>query len=138
MSVGEVRVHTDSDCLSRVVMNLLGNAVKFTEQGSITVSLRRVDGAVELSVADTGIGIPSEDLPHIFDEFRQVERQGAKQMEGTGLGLAIAKKTVDLLGGTLTAESKVGVVTTFYGADWGLRILIRDQRRGTQSVVAAW
>jgi signal transduction histidine kinase len=94
-------------------MNLVGNATKFTTAGSITLSLRRTDDAVELSVADTGIGIPSEDLPHIFDEFRQVERQGSTQTEGTGLGLAIAKKTVDLLGGTLSAESEIGKGTTF-------------------------
>jgi two-component system sensor histidine kinase BaeS len=75
--------------------------------------LRRVDGAIELSVDDTGVGIPAEDLPHIFDEFRQVERQGGEQTEGTGLGLAIARKTADLLGGSLTAESEVGEGTTF-------------------------
>ena len=82
-------------------------------RGVITLSLRSVDGDAELSIADTGVGIPTEDLPHIFDEFRQVERQGGEQTEGTGLGLAIAKKTVDLLGGTLTAESEIGVGTTF-------------------------
>jgi signal transduction histidine kinase len=110
--VGEIK--TDPDRLRQVAMNLLGNATKFTNTGSITLSLRSVDGgAIELSVADTGVGIPSDDLPHIFDEFRQVERQGGEQTEGTGLGLAIAKKTVDLLGGTLTADSEVGVGTTF-------------------------
>ena len=109
--VGVIR--SDPDRLRQVVMNLLGNATKFTNVGSITLSLRRADDAVELAVADTGVGIPPEDLPHIFDEFRQVERQGGEQTEGTGLGLAIAKKTVELLGGTLTAESKVGVGTTF-------------------------
>jgi signal transduction histidine kinase len=109
--VGDIQ--TDSDRLRQVVMNLVGNATKFTTAGSITLSLRRTDDAVELSVADTGIGIPSEDLPHIFDEFRQVERQGSTQTEGTGLGLAIAKKTVDLLGGTLSAESEIGKGTTF-------------------------
>ena len=70
-------------------------------------------GTVELSIADTGVGIPPEDLPHIFDEFRQVERQGGEQSEGTGLGLAIARKTVDLLGGEITASSEVGAGTTF-------------------------
>jgi len=77
------------------------------------IASSRADGTVELSIADTGVGIPPEDLPHIFDEFRQVERQGGEQTEGTGLGLAIAKKTVDLLGGVLTATSEVGVGTTF-------------------------
>ncbi|MBT6145730.1 MAG: HAMP domain-containing histidine kinase, partial [Gemmatimonadetes bacterium] len=108
------QVSTDPERLRQVVMNLLGNATKFTEAGSITLSLKRDDdGAVELSVADTGIGISPEDLPHIFDEFRQVERQGGESAEGTGLGLAIARKTVDLLGGEMSATSEVGVGTTF-------------------------
>jgi signal transduction histidine kinase len=106
-------ISSDADRLRQVVMNLLGNAIKFTDQGSITLSLRRSDETAELAVADTGVGIPPEDLPHIFDEFRQVERQGGEQREGTGLGLAIAKKTVDLLGGELLATSEVGVGTTF-------------------------
>ena len=107
-------IHSDPDRLRQVVMNLLGNATKFTESGSITLSLQPDgDGAVELSIADTGIGIPAADLPHIFDEFRQVERQGGEQSEGTGLGLAIAKKTVELLGGQITATSEVAVGTTF-------------------------
>jgi len=101
-------VYTDADRIRRVVMNLLSNALKFTEQGRITVSLKPADGWVELSVADTGSGIPVEDLPHIFDDFRQVERQGGVQTEGTGLGLAIAKKSVEMLGGTISAESEVG------------------------------
>ena len=62
---------------------------------------------------DTGPGIPAEDLPHIFEEFRQVEREGGAQTEGTGLGLSIAKKSIELLGGTISAESDVGVGTTF-------------------------
>ena len=109
--VGEI--NSDPDRLRQVVMNLLGNATKFTGEGSITLSLRRVEDAVELSIADTGVGIPPDDLPHIFDEFRQVDRQGGERTEGTGLGLAIAKKTVELLGGELTAASKVDVGTTF-------------------------
>ena len=108
-------IHSDPDRLRQVVMNLLGNATKFTEAGSITLALRRSNGdtAIELSITDTGIGIPRDDLPHIFDEFRQVERQGGEQSEGTGLGLAIAKKTVELLGGEITATSEVGIGTTF-------------------------
>ena len=113
VSVDEAQVHTDSDRIRRVVMNLLGNAVKFTDQGSITVSLRQDGDSVELAVADTGQGIPAEDLPHIFEEFRQVERQDGKQKEGTGLGLSIAKKSIELLGGTISAESEVGEGTTF-------------------------
>ena len=106
-------INTDSDRIRRVIMNLLGNAVKFTEKGSITVSLHSVDQGCELSVADTGVGIPAEDLPFIFEEFRQVERQVGDKTEGTGLGLAIAKKSVDMLGGTISAESEVGKGTRF-------------------------
>jgi len=106
-------LHTDADRLRRVVMNLLGNAVKFTEQGTITISLKALDAGIELEVADTGIGIPPEDLPYIFDEFRQVNDKGGKMQEGSGLGLAIAKKSVELLGGTISAESEVGKGTKF-------------------------
>ncbi len=130
-------INSDPDRLRQIVMNLLGNATKFTEAGSITLSLKRVSGGlpstdsssaapigndlaagsdkqlVEISITDTGIGIPALDLPHIFDEFRQVERQGGEGAEGTGLGLAIAKKTVELLGGEISATSEVGVGTAF-------------------------
>jgi signal transduction histidine kinase len=94
-------------------MNLLSNALKFTEQGSITVSAKPVDAWIELSVADTGLGIPPEDLPHIFDEFRQVESEGRKTQEGTGLGLSIVKRSVELLGGTISVESEIGKGTKF-------------------------
>jgi len=111
-------VQTDPEILRKVLMNLLGNAVKFTEHGAITVAVAPVDAgdagdAVEVRVSDTGVGIPPGDLPFIFEEFRQVERQGSPEKEGTGLGLAIAHKSVELLGGTLTAESEVGTGTTF-------------------------
>ena len=106
-------IFTDADRIRRVVMNLLSNALKLTEKGSITVSLQAVDSWVQLSVADTGSGVPPEDLPHIFDDFRQVGSAGEETQEGTGLGLAIAKKSVELLGGTITVKSEVGVGTTF-------------------------
>ena len=106
-------LRTDGEILRKVLMNLLGNAVRFTDTGSITVSVKPVDDKVEVSVADTGMGIPSEDLPYIFEEFRQVERQGSTEKEGTGLGLAIAQKSIELLGGTIAAESEVGTGTTF-------------------------
>ena len=105
-------VQTDPDRLRRVVMNLLSNAVKFTEAGSITAGLRAVDGQVELSVSDTGVGISAEELPGIFDEFSQVSGSG-EAAQGSGLGLAIAKKSVELLGGSIAVESEVGGGTTF-------------------------
>ena len=106
-------VHTDADRIRRVVMNLLSNALKFTEQGSITVSAKPIDAWIELSVADTSLGIPPEDLPHIFDEFRQVESEGRKTQEGTGLGLSIVKRSVELLGGTISVESEMRKGTKF-------------------------
>ena len=106
-------VRTDLDRLRRILMNLLSNAVKFTEQGHITVSLRAAGEWTELAVADTGVGISSEELPHIFDEFHQVDGPGGGAQEGTGLGLAIAQKSGALLGGTLSVESEVGKGTTF-------------------------
>ena len=110
---GTTAMHTDPDQLRRVVMNLLGNAVKFTERGTITVALRDIDGKQQLAVADTGVGISAEDLPNIFEEFHQVEGNAAEPREGTGLGLAIAKRTIELLGGEISVESEVGKGTTF-------------------------
>ncbi|MEW6751808.1 MAG: ATP-binding protein [Candidatus Latescibacterota bacterium] len=94
-------------------MNLLSNAVKFTEQGCIILSLRSADEGVEVAVADTGVGISEEDLPRIFEEFRQTRHEGSPQTQGSGLGLAIARKSVELLGGTLRVESHLGQGSTF-------------------------
>ena len=105
-------VLTDGDRLRRVLMNLLGNAVKYTESGSITLRLQTVADGMELSVADTGVGIPPEDLAHVFDEFRQVDRKDKKR-EGSGLGLAIVRRSVEMLGGTVGAVSTVGSGSTF-------------------------
>ena len=106
-------VYTDADRLRRVVMNLLSNAIKFTERGEVLLSVRSLTDGIELAVADTGRGIPPEDLPFIFEEFRQVEGQEQVAQEGSGLGLAIAKKSVELLGGTIQVESQVGTGTKF-------------------------
>ena len=105
-------IHSDREILRRVLINLLGNAVKFTEAGSITLSVRAAENGVEVSVTDTGVGIPPADLPYIFEEFRQVQREGA-ETQGSGLGLAIVKKSVELLGGTIAAESEMGQGTRF-------------------------
>ena len=112
--LGEIAsVRTDPDRVRRMVMNLLSNAAKFTEMGSITLSLRAVDGWAELVVADTGIGIPESDLPHIFDEFRQADSKNGVGKEGTGLGLAIVRKSTDLLGGMVRVESEEGRGSVF-------------------------
>ncbi|MDF1535672.1 MAG: HAMP domain-containing sensor histidine kinase [bacterium] len=107
----------DEDRVIQVLINLVGNAIKFTpENGKITVLARhgrRTDPAfLELIVADTGIGISREDLPHIFEEFAQVGPPG--KVEGTGLGLAICKRIVQAHGGKIWAESALGEGTTFH------------------------
>jgi signal transduction histidine kinase len=104
----------DERKIKQILLNLLSNAVKFTpEGGRIGITARQADGAVEISVNDTGIGIAPEDQPKIFEEFRQVGSDNAKKVEGTGLGLTLAKKFVELHGGTIWVTSEVGKGSTF-------------------------
>jgi len=104
----------DERKIKQILLNLLSNAVKFTpEGGRITINARPINGSVEISVTDTGIGIAAEDQPKIFEEFRQVGSDNAKKIEGTGLGLTLAKKFVELHGGRIWVESEVGKGSTF-------------------------
>jgi signal transduction histidine kinase len=96
------------------LLNLLSNVVKFTpEGGRIKIDARQCDGAVEISVSDTGIGIAPDDLPKIFEEFGQVGTDYAHKSEGTGLGLTLAKKFVELHGGKIWVQSSPGKGSTF-------------------------
>jgi len=109
--LGEVRA--DERKIRQVVLNLLSNAIKFTpEGGRIEIRAASVDGAVEVAVADTGVGIAPEDQEAVFEEFRQVGSSAAKQ-EGTGLGLALCRKFVELHNGRICVTSQVGVGSTF-------------------------
>ncbi len=93
----------------RVVLNLISNAFKYTLEGSIEVVVRSVAGAgVELLVADTGVGIPAAELPHIFDRFHRIEGQPGRTMEGTGIGLALVNELVRLHGGMIDVQSRLG------------------------------
>jgi signal transduction histidine kinase len=104
----------DERKIKQILLNLLSNAVKFTpEGGRIGINARQADGAVEISVSDTGIGIAPEDQATIFEEFRQVGSDYAHKKEGTGLGLTLAKKFVELHGGKIWVESEVGKGSTF-------------------------
>jgi signal transduction histidine kinase len=104
----------DERKIRQVLLNLLSNAVKFTpEGGRIAVRAIPADGAVEISVSDTGIGIAAEDQEAIFQEFRQVGTDYARKREGTGLGLALARRFVDLHGGRLWVKSRPGEGSTF-------------------------
>ena len=109
-----IRMHGDERKLRQGLMNLLSNAVKFTpEGGRVDVRAIPTDGAVEISVTDTGIGIAPENQDLIFEEFRQVGGDYAHKREGTGLGLTLARKFVELHGGRLWVKSQVGQGSTF-------------------------
>jgi GAF domain-containing protein len=104
----------DERKIKQILLNLLSNAVKFTpEGGRIGINAQQVNGAVEISVSDTGIGIAPEDQPRIFEEFRQVGTDYAHKSEGTGLGLTLAKKFVELHGGRIWVESEIGKGSKF-------------------------
>jgi signal transduction histidine kinase len=106
----------DGEKAAKVLENLLSNAYKFTAAGSVTLSVRRaIDGgrAIEWVVADTGIGIPADELDAIFDEFRQVDGSSTRLYGGTGLGLALSRRLAELLGGRLAAQSVAGVGSRF-------------------------
>jgi signal transduction histidine kinase len=100
------QLSTDREKLKQIILNLLSNAAKFTEQGEIKVSASQRNGSLELTISDTGIGMKQDALQHIFDEFRQAERSTSSKYGGTGLGLAIVKRLVNLLGGDIVVESE--------------------------------
>jgi signal transduction histidine kinase len=106
-------VTTDGDKLKHVLQNLIHNAMKFTEDGSVTLRARHRDDRIEIAVKDTGIGIEKEKLPVIFDMFRQVDSSRTRSHGGVGVGLFIVKKYVELLNGTIEVESLPGEGTTF-------------------------
>jgi signal transduction histidine kinase len=103
----------DPQHFDQILANLLANAVKFTERGSVTIAARANRGEIVVSVTDTGIGIAAAAQGYIFDEFRQEDASTTRQFGGTGLGLAIAKKLVELQGGRIWLESTPGRGSTF-------------------------
>ena len=110
----EIVVAATEEGLERILVNLIGNAVKYTPAGGkVTVGLCQTGAEAFVTVADTGIGIPAEALPHLFEAFYRAPNARAANIIGTGLGLAIVKELVDLYGGAISVESTVGVGTTF-------------------------
>ena len=107
-------VNTDSLKLKNILSNLIGNAIKFTKQGSIELDINMNGDFLELSVKGTGIGIAKSKQPLIFERFNQVESSVTRQFEGLGLGLSITKSYVEVLGGSIWLESEEGKGTTFY------------------------
>ncbi len=106
-------LYGDEDAINKVALNLLGNAIKFTEKGSVSLHLEKGDGVWRIRVQDTGIGIPHHAREFIFEEFRQVDQSSRRKYGGTGLGLAIVQKYTRTMGGTVTVESEPGQGSTF-------------------------
>ncbi|MFT5141483.1 MAG: signal transduction histidine kinase [Rhodothermales bacterium] len=104
--------HLDRACVERIVANLVDNAVKFTAQGEVRVTIEGRADSAAIIVADTGKGISEEFMPQLFDDFRQEQMGANREHEGTGLGLTITKKLVDRLGGVISVESEKGKGTT--------------------------
>ena len=111
-------LHGDSERIRQVLINIISNAVKFTEQGSIKIDAgsARKDGStvdLKISVADTGIGIEKENYEKIFDSFSQIDSKRNRKAEGTGLGLAISQRLIQLMGGNIEVNSEYGVGSVF-------------------------
>ncbi len=107
------QIESDEQKVHQILQNLLGNAVKFTEKGNVTVSAHSDADKFYIEVSDTGIGMFNKDLSCIFEEFRQIDGTSSRPYEGAGLGLAIAYKTAGILGGDLSVKSAPGKGTTF-------------------------
>jgi signal transduction histidine kinase/FixJ family two-component response regulator len=106
-------VYVDREMWEKIVLNLLSNAFKYTLEGTITVSLRETDGAATLSVADTGVGIPAHELPHMFERFHRVAGSEGRTHEGTGIGLSLVHELVRLHSGEIAVQSTPGKGSTF-------------------------
>lgn len=106
-------VHADRTRLMQILFNLVSNAIKFTERGSVTLKLTMDNGNMVVDVADTGIGIRQEDIPIVFEQFRQVDGSMTRKAGGSGLGLPISKKLVELHGGDMWVVSEPGKGSTF-------------------------
>lgn len=107
-------IPADRTRVRQVLINLLNNAARFTDQGGVTITVAADNREVTVAVTDTGIGIAEEDLPKVFEEFRQLDASIRRRSGGSGLGLAISKKFVELHGGRMWVTSKMGEGTTFY------------------------
>ena len=107
-------VFVDQDRMREVITNLFDNAVKYTEQGKITIGLTGDQHVAQIYIKDTGVGIPSEDIPHLFQKFYRVDNSATRTIGGTGLGLYICRKIVELYQGRIWVESDTGKGSTFF------------------------
>ncbi|WP_415802836.1 ATP-binding protein [Cytobacillus oceanisediminis] len=106
-------IYADGLRMEQIVINLIENAIRYTEKGTINIKLTSDPDRVKLTVEDTGIGIPNEDVPYLFERFYRVEKSRSREFGGSGLGLAIVKQLVELQNGTISVKSDVGKGTCF-------------------------
>ncbi|MCY1145514.1 SpoIIE family protein phosphatase [Actinoplanes sp. Pm04-4] len=106
-------VYLDRGMYEKIVLNLLSNALKFTFTGGVRIGVREEAGAAVVTVTDTGVGVPADEMPRLFERFHRIENARSRSNEGSGIGLALVKELVELHGGTITAESTYGEGTTF-------------------------
>ena len=107
-------VNVDNNHLREVLSNLIENAIKYTKTGNVTVDVKGDDKTCTVSVHDTGIGIPPEDIPHLFQKFYRVDNTQTRDINGTGLGLYLCRRLVETMGGRLWIESRLGEGSTFF------------------------
>jgi len=113
LPAGPTVVSTDAAKVRQILVNLLANAVKFTDSGTVGLAVRMDGTDAVFSVSDTGIGIPADHLEHIFEPFWQVEQSMTRRVSGTGLGLSVARQLADMLGGEIDVRSTLGEGSTF-------------------------
>lgn len=106
-------VKGDANRLIQILNNLLGNAIKFTNEGSVNLRVSAINAQIQFKVRDTGIGIPSDRIGHIFEKFTQADARISREFGGTGLGLSITQRLVELYGGSITVQSTLDVGTEF-------------------------
>jgi ammonium transporter len=110
---GLPQVMTDRDKVKQILLNLVSNAIKYTDEGSIALRAEATDGRLRVGVSDTGVGIPADELGKIFEEFQQADTASTRRRGGTGLGLTISRRLARTLGGDVTVKSKLGAGSTF-------------------------
>jgi signal transduction histidine kinase len=103
----------DERRIAQVLLNLVGNAIKFTDRGEVAISARAANGSFNVAVRDSGPGIPLSEQVKIFEEFHQADNSATKSKGGSGLGLAIAKRIIEMHGGRISVESSPGAGSTF-------------------------